>query len=585
MIKRAFGWVQDPSNLSSLRRVVEIFCPDSSTHAELVDIRIPNLISKPDGRDEILEAMHRRPLRLSYLHLVGTAFFPRSSARCNGIVQAAIPGQKRQFIADWPADNFVRWAHALGFISWDESDDHFTVTDSGISLSQTDVGSDEEYRILSDAMLSYPPAVRVVNLLAEAESGDESIGLTKYEIGRQLGFQGESGFTTISQNYVVREICYALPEDAKRIKSNWEGSSDKYARMICAWLGNLKYPWVRKGKRTFVVDVDEEQRTCHLVAYFLTAKGFEEKNKSIGQSSHRRISKYLPASMLCPNAPGRDLLIQRRARIVKKICSRPVSIDELEDFLAEHGFTQPRTAVEADLDGLENIGLVIERREDNRFRCYDKIHGLEIPIAHDLSEGDEIRVMTEACAEYLREIPRDFLVLIQLAFDGSRSKIFELKIAELMTEFCKFRGSHLGGSDRPDGAFYSDKWGLIVDAKSYAGGFSIPGKERDKMFRYLNDLDTRPSSNTTKWWRVFPDSVVEFLFMFVSGKFGGDFRRQLQRLGESTQGKKGAAVSAQALLLLAEKIARNEMSHTEFKRRISVLDKADLTGCDPLSTI
>ena len=52
--------------------------------------------------------------KLKYSDLVGTAFNPRSSARCNGIVQATVKGQQRPFISDWPADNFVRWAQCLG---------------------------------------------------------------------------------------------------------------------------------------------------------------------------------------------------------------------------------------------------------------------------------------------------------------------------------------------------------------------------------------------------------------------------------------------------------------------------------------
>ena len=157
MTERTFGWVQDPSDLQKLRRVVEVFCPDSEVSREMANSTIPKLIAAKDGRDDMLAAMSRRPLRLSYSAFGRDRFqTPRSSARCDGIIQAAIPGQKRGFISDWPADNFVRWAHALGFISWDEKDDLFQATETGLRLSQTDAESDEEYRVSRrcDAFLS-----------------------------------------------------------------------------------------------------------------------------------------------------------------------------------------------------------------------------------------------------------------------------------------------------------------------------------------------------------------------------------------------------------------------------------------------
>ena len=577
--ERTFGWVQDPSDLQKLRRVVEVFCPDSEVHAKMANSTIPKLIAIKDGRRDMLAAMRRRPLRLSYAHLVGTAFTPRASARCNGIIQAAIPGQKRGFISDWPADNFVRWAHALGFVSWEEKGDLFQATETGIRLSQTDAESDEEYRVLADAMLSYPPAVRVINLLAEAATGGKDAGLTKFEIGRRLGFQGEKGFTTISQNYLVREFCLASPEKGKKIRANWEGSANKYARMICAWLGNLKYPWVRKETLKFSRS-DGGKGECPLIVYSLTADGFEERKKAVGKSSHRKISKHVPASMLCPNAPGRATLRRRRARIIKAILQRGRSLAEIEGILAEDKFTQPSSAVESDLAGLENIGLSIEKN-GGVFRCRDKIHGLEIPNpVAQAPEEEDILVMTEKCGSRLREIPRDFLALIEMAFDRRRSVLFEVKIAELLIEHCGFNGGHLGGGSRPDGAFYHDDWGVIMDSKSYKGGFNIPTSERDKMLRYMLDLHNRPPTNMTRWWEIFPDDMREFLFMFVSGSFGGGFRDQLRKISANAQHALGAAVSASALLLLAEKIARKEMSHQDFKRRISSLGEADLHGCE-----
>lgn len=94
---RTFGWVQDPSDFNALYRVVSIFNESSQIHKELVENKIAKLIEERDGRERLLIALNSRPLKLKYGDLVGTAFSPRSSARCNGIVQATVEGQQRTF--------------------------------------------------------------------------------------------------------------------------------------------------------------------------------------------------------------------------------------------------------------------------------------------------------------------------------------------------------------------------------------------------------------------------------------------------------------------------------------------------------
>ena len=58
--------------------------------------------------------------------------------------------------------------------------------------------------------------------------------LTKFEIGRQLGFVGEDGFTNLSQNILVRTLVADGGLEKKGIRNlqNWEGTSDKYVRTI-----------------------------------------------------------------------------------------------------------------------------------------------------------------------------------------------------------------------------------------------------------------------------------------------------------------------------------------------------------------
>lgn len=569
MVDRTFGWVQDPGDLTKLRRAVEVFCRGAKTHTELCTDLIPRLIAARDGRDSFLQAMQREPLRLSYRELVGTAFSPRGNSRCNGIMQAALPGQKRAFSLDWPADNFVRWAHALGFVEWNADDDDFAATDAGVALSKTTPGSDAEYRRFADGLLSYPPAVRVIGLLADAGAIAEG-GLTKFDIGKHLGFQGEQGFTTISRDFFVKE--YSLAESAdmrKKMKQNWEGTADKYARMICGWLMKLKYPWARRERREFGKSEDGKF-ACRLDAFTLTATGFEERKKTTGASSMKRSRKRVPLQMLCTKGAGRALLRARRARILDAIQRRAASIAQIQAMLAAHHVEASEAAIAGDLRGLENIGLAIEERQ-GRFRCRDKIVDLTIaqPPAPDEPSG-AIQMMKEQCAGALRFISHNFLVLIDMGFDKRRSKLFEIKIAELLIEHCGFRGRWLGGQSRPDVIVYDEAAGAVIDAKSYQHGFSLSANERDKMLRYLTDAKRQVRS--AAWWRSFPPEVTRFIFLFVSGKFTGNVRAQLRALGELA-GTGGAAVTAPALLLFAEQIAGGAMTRRDFLQRASRLEE------------
>lgn len=421
-------------------------------------------------------------------------------------------------------------------------------------------------------MLSYPPAARVIGLLADAKAIDEG-GLTKFDIGKHLGFQGEQGFTTISRDFFVKE--YILTESAEmrqKMHHNWEGTADKYARMICSWLMKLKYPWARKERREFGKSEDG-RFACRLDAFTLTATGFEERKKTTGASSVRRSPKRVPFQMLCTKGASRALLRARRARILDTIRRRPASVEQIKEALAAHHVEASEAAIAGDLRGLENIGLAIEESQ-GEFRCRDKIIGLTVEQPPTSDEpSDAIQTMKEQCAGAMHVIPDNFMVLIDMGFDKRRSRLFEIKVAELLIEHCGFHGRWLGGKNRPDVIVYDDATGAVIDTKSYRRGFSLSANERDKMLRYLTDAKRQIRS--AAWWRSFPPEVTQFIFLFVSGKFTGNFRAQLRALGELAE-TGGAAITALMLLLFAEKIAGGEMSRPEFLRRASKLKEMRL---------
>jgi hypothetical protein len=310
--------------------------------------------------DDLLTAMNACPLKIKYIHLVGTSFTPRSQSRCNGIIQATVKGQGRDFIGDWPADNFVRWAHCLGLIKYDYTDDTFSITPAGLELTAAFENTEEllkkEQEILTNALLAYPPAIRVLSLLS-----DENSHLTKFEIGRELGFIGEGGFGSMPQNTLIRTL--AQTTDAKeknKMKADWEGASDKYARMIARWLANLGL--VEQIKKTISVVVGGVPYSETIgQAYMITAQGITALNRSLGKSRHARIKKNICFEMLATKGADREYLRTRRALPIKQLTEskKAVSAEELRVYLANKGIESSLEAIRDDITGLGRFGLDI----------------------------------------------------------------------------------------------------------------------------------------------------------------------------------------------------------------------------------
>ena len=326
---RTFGWVQDPSDFESLIRVVSIFDNKSATYKELVNGKIEKLIEERDGKSHFLKVLNSIPLKIKYSDLVGTSFTPRSSARCNGIVQATVKGQVRDYISDWPADNFVRWAQALGFIKYNYFDDSFEITKEGLKLTGAKLNEEKE-EILIDALLSYPPAVRILKLLSDGNVK------TKFELGKKLGFIGEDGFTSIPQDVLIMTL--ATTEDAaekNKLRTDTEGSSDKYARMISKWLSKLGL-LVQVSKEIEINIGEENYKEKIGQSYMITAKGLQSLNRVNGKSKHKRISKNVSWEMFATKGIDRNYIRTRRALILKNLieCKNGLTLEEISNKLS-----------------------------------------------------------------------------------------------------------------------------------------------------------------------------------------------------------------------------------------------------------
>lgn len=555
---RTFGWVQDPSNLRSLCDVVAIFDPDSPKHRQLVNTIIPRLVRKSDGRVALIEAMNASPLKLKYSLLVGTSFIPRKSARCNGIIQATVPGQGRPFISDWPSDNFLRWAHAMGFVKYDYNDDTFELSSAGAALTSARTKGEginnNEKEILITAMLAYPPAVRILNLLSETEGAH----LTKFELGRQLGFVGEDGFTSIGQTTLIKTLASAqTARERNQIRANREGSADKYARMTASWLQRLGL--VEQVAKTVSVQIAGKEYSESINhAYMITNAGLMVLNRTVGKSRHKRVPKNVSFEMMATKGSDREYLRTRRSYILKFIVEsrRRISFDEIKNSLSVVGLDEKLETIKDDVRGLQNIGLRIATT-DLDCRWEDLIYDFTLPLPQAVAKSD-LTAIKEDVRSQLQYLSHNYLSMIDLAYDSRQYALFEIKTLELLTEECKYSGVHMGGSRKPDGIIYTadsgDSYGVIIDTKAYKNGYSLPIGQADEMERYIRENQKRSARlNPNKWWLEFGDNIERYFFMFVAGHFIGGYAAQLERISHSTQ-TDGAAVGIKNLLLCAEAI-------------------------------
>lgn len=427
-------------------------------------------------------------------------------------------------------------------------------------------------------LLSYPPVVRVLRLLVA-----EPYHLTKFEIGRQLGFVGESGFTSIPQDLLVRDL-QREPSQSIRTEmlSNADGTSDKYARMIAGWL--KKVGWVEQEAKLVAVNVAGRPYSCSISqAYTLTKTGQDALRRAEGRSRHARTPKNVYFEMLATNAPSRNYLRVRRALIIQALNGRGYqTLSQIETRLTDAGLTVTTAAIQDDLTGLENIGLQLERNPAGAYRLLDSVQGLQVPpfTVEETQRGD-IQKIKDDIRDRLTHIPHERLVLIDLSYDSNQNRLFEQETISLLLE-CGYKASaKIGGVNRPDGVAYTEglakDYGLIVDSKAYNNGFSCPAGQRREMMGYLLENINRPMN--FPWWQEYPTALTapdDFRFLFVSSRFIGDFKQQFQRLSHDSQQSFGAGITAANLLLYAEAIKSGTATLSDGVARFGTLDEVTL---------
>lgn len=559
MAERTFGWVQEAYTITSLKDCVSVFVRGSEIHDLLVEDKIPRLVAVRHGRDEFLrELTEGDEIVIPYGHLKGKGNVEgstRATAPCTGIFQAALKGQRKEYQSDWPADSYARWAVSVGFLNYDRATDSCSITELGEEFVLTETGSDEENEILIKAFGKNPPIVRVMDLLATKGR------LTKFEIGQKLGFKSEAGFTSIPQKFLLQMV-HDEPENRNKFLSDTEGTSDKYARTICGWL--IKAGWVVQIPKEVTEELNGNVYTETLSqAYEITAKGLTALRKMRGESRHARVPYKVFWEMLSSKPADRSYIRNRRAEIINYIKTGYRSVDEIYSMLQRKGYEESREIVEEDLKGLSNIGMhVLSNR--NTYRIADYVEGLVIPAEAVGAATSDTSVIKNSLRERLSCVNHDYLVLIDLAYDGNSNRDFEFKTAEFLTDELGFEGARLGDTRKPDVCVYEGRNGLIIDNKAYSRGYSLSMHQADEMIRYIEENKARDRNlNPNMWWEIFPATVSDYGYSFVSSEFVGGFQDRLDYINSRTR-YDGSCVSAMNMLLLGEKVLNGDIDRSGF---------------------
>lgn len=559
MAERTFGWVQEAYTISNLKNVVRVFVPDSDINKLLRKDKIPRLISEEYQKDDMIKHLSSNKMNIPYMLLKGKGTpkgYTRTNSPCSGIIQAVLPGQRKEYQGDWPADSFLRWAVSMGFLNYNHEKDTCSISEMGYRYAVSADDSKEEKDILTEAFLSYPPVCRVLSLL---ENGNI---MTKFEIGCQIGFVGEAGFTSIPQNLILQGLSSAVSsEERNKLLSDTEGTSDKYVRTICAWLKSVK--WVMQVSKSVTADLGYMTYTDTITqSYQITLEGKKVLKYARGTSKFKRIDKRVMWDMLSTKPSDRDYLRNRRTYLIKYLSSTYRSLDEIISHLQANGMTEDKGTISDDIQGLINIGINVNRN-GNKYKIMDRIIGLDIPDSIksiDASKSD-LSLLKDKIRRKLSHINHKYLVLIDLGFDGKADREYELQTADLLTGELEFKGSRLGDARKPDVCVFYDKNGLIIDNKAYSKGYSLPIKQADEMLRYIEENQKRDKSiNPNEWWTIFNDDVNKFNFAFVSGEFTGGFKDRLENISRRSH-INGAAINSVNLLLLAEEIKSGRLSY------------------------
>lgn len=567
------AWIQNCHDFDGLIETVKIFDAKSNTNIKL---KIQRIVEDDDIKKRMLYYLEN-PEKIPLSLLKGTSFKPRSAAKCNGIAQAVICGQKfidnkkKEFTDDWTAINYIKWANVLGLIKIIEDKNtskkgevYLTITDLGLELCKATT-NDNKNNILRDSFAKYPPVYRILSLLNDTQEG-----LTKYELGKNLGYKDENGFTSLNIDFLINSIENKDKKIINKELMNFEGTSDKYARGICKWLLHLGL-------------IEQEKlikRGIPLLNYKINFYGKKLLNTINGNSSNPQTVKRVIAGLLSSGTDKNLYTAHRRNNILSILNNKKgFTIVQIKDKLLSNKISidEEESVIYNDIHGFINIGINIVN-ENNMYFLKDKLDIEEIELPKYITTSDEV---TSKLNNIYNKIDKsmydEYYSLIPLSYneDGKKFRIFESKVMEYLLKYLMIDGKYLGGINKPDGLLFLNyvdnnniekKVTVLLDQKAYSEGFSLNVGQTDPMGRYIDQIKNKIKNkdNSHNWWDI--EHIInsdEILYCYVSSKFNGVFEKKIDDFS-NLKTINGSVITAENLLLIGNKLKNGNMTIKQF---------------------
>ena len=499
-LMKNYGWVQNTSNLSTVRDTVELASEESINHNEM--------------------------MRRIY------AF------------RSALGNIKKKWT--WDARCRIKAICATGMVEIDRECQGYRLTELGKQLCAASkseemrkgnrVLSSEEIDLFRKGLLTNPPVVRVLTLLNDNRKSGKG-PMSKYDVGSQLGFVGDVGFTHFEADFVAR---------SGKSFNDAEGDADKWARTIISWLQQVG--WVIKEDS---IDVYGKSLPRYTTVY--------EVDRVL-QYAAASTEKYIPQEMLCSDHhPFTEVVQQRRVAILKKLAkTQYLPISELLAQLISDGIDTDEETLAFDILNMQQAGIRIFR-ERSYYRLADKIKLDEIKEkpAHIAQQVGGIEKQIEHYVMvYADSLPTRLVDnLIRYGYDGTNSAaLFEMTIDKFFSNM-GYESQCLGqGHGRVADVIakyrapsYPKSYGLIIDAKAYEK-YPFPAGDVRKMKEYINLHGVE----------LMQDMIPRHAFAFISMAFT-DPDEKLEEIANDTA-VRGTAIDVFTLLELGSKVAKQEVS-------------------------
>lgn len=398
---------------------------------------------------------------------------------------------------------------------------------------------EEEKEIFKKGLLTNPPVIRVLTLLNDARR-NEQIPLSKYDIGAQLGFVGDEGFTHLDAEYVA---------STGGKFNDKEGSADKWARTIISWL--VQVNWVNKND------------SIELYGQSLPVYTTVQQVDRILQYNARSTVKNIPQEMLCSDAnPLSELIQKRRCELLDVLSEAPhMSEDQLRQTLHKRNIEIDTETLKFDIINLVQAGINI-KKEATIYKLADNIKLDKIteqtPIT--TTRADKLSIIEQNIQHYVSKYdeiipPRLIDNLIRYGSSGrDNSTQFEITVNRFFLHM-GYESQHLGqGNGRVADviAKYKDSmlpksYGLIIDTKAY-DKYNFPVSDVRKMKEYIR----------THMPELMQDMIPKLAFAFISMDFT-DTNSHLEEIANETA-VNGTAIDIYTLLALGADVKMQKIS-------------------------